>query len=166
MPGRRADLRYFPAARLHDRDGVMLKVTPHTAASWIGVFAAEPKGRYKSGIYSCPDANALCVISNGAGYTVDVRDPDGYEELPIFPVLEVLPGKDPGLLIVVNYTDVLAWGLSGEQWCAERVSFDGIRDLRIEGRFLHGLAWSPMKGECPFTLDLATGARVSRSSQR
>jgi hypothetical protein len=157
IPGRGQEVRYFPAARTHGCDGLLLRVTPIHAAPWSGLFAVQPSGRYKSGVYSCPDANALCVVSNGAGYVLDVRDPDGYQDVPITPVLDVVPGKDAGLLIFANYTDLLAWGLSGRQWLAERVSFDGIRNLQIDVPVIRGLAWSPVEGELLFALDLTTG---------
>jgi hypothetical protein len=112
-------------------------------------------------VYSCPDSNALCVVSNGSGYVLDVRDPEGYQELPIFPVLDVVPGTDAGLLVLASYTDVLAWDRSGRRWLAERVSVDGIRHLQVDGGMLRGLAWSPVHNEHPFALDLATGAARS-----
>ncbi|MFZ0884246.1 MAG: hypothetical protein WAN14_12680 [Candidatus Acidiferrales bacterium] len=161
LPGQAGELRYFPPARHHNCDGVLLRVTPYGGASWSGLFAAQPSGRYKSGVYSCPDANALCSVSNGAGYILDVRNPDGYQEVPISPVLDVLPGVDAGLLLLANYTDVLAWDRSGPRWFAERVSFDGIRNLQLRGGTLCGVAWSPMGGEHPFSLDVTTGARLS-----
>lgn len=157
ISGRGAELRYFPAARHQGCDGVLLQVTSEDAAPWSGLFAAQPSGQYRSGVYSCPDPNALCIVSNGAGYVLDVRDPDGYQEIPISPVLDVVPGIDAGLLVLANYTDVLAWGRSGRRWLAERVSFDGIRNLQIEGGVLRGLVWSPVDGERSFVLDLATG---------
>lgn len=151
-------LRYFPAARHHDCDGLLLQVVPGSAHPWSGLFAAKPSGHYTNGVYSCPDANSLCVVSNGAGYLLDVRDPDGYQEIPISPVLHVIAEPDTGLLVFANFTDVLAWGRSGKQWLAEHVSFDGIQNLRTETGILRGVAWSPMDGEHPFALDLATGA--------
>lgn len=161
IPGREAALRYFPAARRHGCDGILLRVTPETADPWAGLFAAQPSGKYKSGIYSCPDPNAMCVVSNGAGYVLDVRDTDGYQELPISPVLDVVRAVDVGLMVFANYTDVLAWGRSGKRWLDERISFDGIQHLHVGGTTLRGLAWSPVDGEQPFALDLATGARLS-----
>ncbi len=160
IPGGAAELRHFPAARLHDCDGVLLRVTPKSGAAWSGLFAALPSGRYKTGVYSCPDANSMSVVSNGAGYVLDVREPDGYQEISISPVLDVVPAQDAGLLVFANYTDLLAWDHTGKRWLAERVSFDGIRNLQIEGTTLHGLAWSPMDGEHRFAIDLFTGASL------
>jgi hypothetical protein len=158
LPGQAAGLHYFPAARHHDCDGVLLRVTPDGMAGWSGLFAAQPSGRYKSGVYSCSDANALCVVSNGAGYMLDVREPDGYQEISTSPVLDVVAAVEAGVLVFANYTDVLAWDGKGRRWLAERVSYDGIRDLHADGGALRGLAWSPTDGEHPFTLDLATGS--------
>src|SRR5690348_16637351 len=142
LPGQGAELHYFPPARSHGCDGVLLRVTPAGAASWSGLFAAQPSGRYKTGVYSCPDPNALCVVSNGAGYMLDVRDPEGYQEIPVSPVLHVVPAVKVGVLVFANYTDVLAWDSKGRRWLAERVSYDGIRDLHVDSGVLRGLAWS------------------------
>ncbi len=161
VPGQGAELHYFPPARYHGCDGLLLHVTPVSAASWSGLFAAQPSGRYKSGVYSCPDPNVVCVVSNGAGYVLDVRNPDGYHEVPISPVLEVVSAVDAGVLVIANYTDVLAWNRSGKRWLAERVSFDGIRNLQVQGGAVRGMAWSPVDGDHAFTLDLATGSLLS-----
>ncbi len=158
LPGQAAGLRYFPAARHHDCDGVLVRLMPNGTAAWSGLFAAQPSGGYKSGVYSCPDANTLCVVSNGAGYMLDVRDPDGYQQLSLSPVLDVIPAVEAGVLVLANYTDVLAWDRTGTRWLAERVSYDGIRNLHADSGTLRGLAWSPMDGEHPFALDLATGS--------
>lgn len=76
-------------------------------------------------------------------------------------MLDVVPSIESGLLILANYTDVLAWDRSGKRWLAERVSFDGIRDLQVLNGAPQGLAWSPTDGEQPFVLDPITGAHLS-----
>ncbi|HEX5234631.1 MAG TPA: hypothetical protein VFW25_04795 [Silvibacterium sp.] len=90
---------------------------------------------------------------------LDAHNPVGYEELPISPVLAIILETEAGLLIVANYTDVLACDKAGRKWLAERVSFDGIKNLEIKSGTVCGMAWSPVDGDHPFALELATGAR-------
>jgi hypothetical protein len=164
MPSSADDLHYFPPGRLHNQDGVLLRVIPELGVPWTGVFASEPSGRYKTGVYSCPNPNSFCVVANGAGYMLNANDPMGYEELPISPILTIVPETEAGLLIMANYTDVLAWDDAGRRWLAERVSFDGIKNLEIKSGAVCGMAWSPVDGDYPFALELATGTRRSLGS--
>lgn len=149
---------YFSAARGNQPDRVSLQVTPKGAASWIGLFAGEPSGSYRTGVYTTADPCSLLVVCNGTGYVVDVRNPEQYQVLPISPVLEVLCATNAELLIMANYTDLLAWGRGGLQWRTDRVSYDGIRNLNLSVDVIRGLAWSPVDGDFPFALDLLSGS--------
>jgi hypothetical protein len=160
IPGGPAPLKYFPAARNHDNDGVALRITPDGASSWCGIFAPQSNGLYKTGVYSCPNPNQLCVASNGEAYMLDVRDADNYQQLSISPVREVVCATSSGVLVLADDTDIAAWDRSGRIWI-ERVSFDGIRGLHVDGDNLQGVAWSPESGEHPFTVNLMTGEKLT-----
>lgn len=56
------------------QDGLIVRVSPHNAQTWIGVF---PLGGFSSrgltAVFAHPDAGRLCVFANVAGLT-NVRD--------------------------------------------------------------------------------------------
>jgi hypothetical protein len=126
-----------------------------------------------TGIWSCPDPNWLCAVSGGYVYLVDVALPERFTFLRYRPVLEVLPystvaaESSPhelllhGLLLFVGHHSVLAWGKDGEAWESDRLSWEGITNLRVEGPILRGDGWDLMTDkDLPFALDLETGKRI------
>jgi hypothetical protein len=142
-----------------------------------------------TGIWSCPDPDWLCAVSGGYAYLIDVSYPESFIMLRYRPVLEVhcyLPDKDctsaagdytlsaadcdfadtdctssRGLLLFAGHHSILAWGREGEAWESDRLSWEGITNLRIEGNTLRGEGWDLMTDkDLPFMLDLATGKRI------
>lgn len=72
-----------------------------------------------------------------------------------------LPTLNEPRLLFVGHHSVMAWGRAGEAWESDRLSSEGITNLRIEGTHLLGEGWDLMTDkELPFSLDLATGKRV------
>jgi hypothetical protein len=128
-----------------------------------------------TGIWSTPHPDWLCAVSGGYAYLVDVADPHRFTMLRYRPVLEIvcylpddpdaslkvsqnLPG---GLLLFVGHHSILAWGRDGEAWESEKLSWEGITGVVIEGNILRGMGWDLRTDkDLPFTLDLATGARI------
>ena len=135
---------------------------------------------YKSGIWSCPNPDWLCAISGGYAYLIDVAHPENFTMLRYRPVLDVhcyLPGKDctsadctsaeehgtlsEGFLLFVGHRTILAWSRDGEAWESDRLSWEGITNLRIEGKILHGEGWDLITDkDLPFALELETGKRI------
>jgi hypothetical protein len=69
------------------------------------------------------------------------------------------------LLLFVGHHSILAWGSDGEAWESDRLSWEGITNLRIEARIegaiLHGEGWDLRTDkDLPFALDLNTGKRT------
>jgi hypothetical protein len=129
-----------------------------------------------TGLWSMPDPDWLCAVSGGYAYLIDVAEPERFTHLRFRPVLELLsyesgecnPEPDASakqqmrpLLLFAGHHSVLAWGCDGEVWESDRLSSEGITNLRIEGALLRGEGWDLMTDkETPFALDLATGKRV------
>src|ERR1700722_14180851 len=66
---------YFPGADPNGgHDGVMVSVSPHQGAQWTGVFGFGMGGT--DGIYTCPNPLEICIVTEGASYIVNVRDPE------------------------------------------------------------------------------------------
>jgi hypothetical protein len=135
-----------------------------------------------TGIWSCPDPDWLCAVSGGYAYLVDVAHPENFTMLRYRPVLDVLcylpdfldnlpdnlhkmrdemPVLRNGLLLFVGHHTILAWGRDGEAWESDRLSWEGITNLRIEGSVLHGEGWDLITDkDLPFAIDLDTGKRI------
>jgi len=135
-----------------------------------------------TGIWSCPNPDWLCAVSGGYAYLIDAVHPENFSMLRYRPVLDVhcylpdfldnlpdslhkmhdeLPVLQSGLLLFAGHHSILAWGRDGEAWESDRLSWEGITNLRIEGNTLHGEGWDLMTDkDLPFALDLATGKRI------
>jgi hypothetical protein len=121
-----------------------------------------------TGLWSCPNPDWLCAVSGGYAYLIDVVHPENFTMLRYRPVLDVhcyLPNdhctSSDGLLLFVGHHSILAWGRDGEAWESGRLSWEGIANLRIEGKILHGEGWDLMiDKDLPFALDLDTGKRI------
>jgi hypothetical protein len=142
-----------------------------------------------TGIWSCPDPDWLCAVSGGYAYLIDVIHPENFTMLRYRPVLDVqcylsneyyyssdkdysLSAEDcnssdtdcnssNGLLLFVGHHSILAWGCDGEAWESDRLSWEGLTNLRIEGKTLLGEGWDLMTDrDLPFALDLDTGKRI------
>lgn len=139
-----------------------------------------------TGVWSCPDPDWLCAVSGGYAYLIDSSNPERFTMLRYRPVLNVLhyssnlTDKSPDqfdevreqqrilfdkLLLFVGHHSILAWGSDGEAWESDRLSWEGITNLRIEARIegaiLHGEGWDLRTDkDLPFALDLNTGKRT------
>jgi hypothetical protein len=128
-----------------------------------------------TGIWSCPHPDWLCAVSGGYVYLVDTAQPERFTFLRYRPVLEImhyalgisaeisndLPSPLDKLLLFVGHHSVLAWGRDGEAWESERLSWEGISNLRIEGKVLRGEGWDLMTDkDTPFALDIESGRRI------
>jgi hypothetical protein len=125
-----------------------------------------------TGIWSCPNPDWLCAVSGGYASLIDVAHPENFTMLRYRPVLDIhcyLSGEDytlsEGLLLFVGHRTILAWGHDGQAWESDRLSWEGITNLRIEsgtaGKILHGEGWDLMTDKTlPFTLELDTGKRI------
>jgi hypothetical protein len=121
-----------------------------------------------TGVCSTPHLDWLCAISGGYAYLIDTTLPERFSMIRYRPVLEVLPyspaklGEDSvPLLLFAGHHSILAWGREGEVWESDRLSSEGITNLRIEGETLQGLGWDLRTDkDLPFALDLRTGHRI------
>lgn len=135
-----------------------------------------------SGIWSMPHPDWLCAVAGGYAYLIDVTDPRKFTMVRYRPVLDVLcylpedldNSSDQGdktperlafstdsFLLFVGHHTILAWGRNGEAWESDRLSWEGISAIQIEGHTLHGQGWDLLTDkELPFALDLRTGRKL------
>ncbi len=151
---------YYPGAtRSGGRDGIIIRLQPTGSDTWIGVFKfgyASPKAI--NGLFSCPSARHLCVVSSGAGYIVDVNQPELWKGLPFMPICYAAPVPELGLLVFADFTTLFAYGTRGAAWTSPKLSWDGIEITRITSKQISGRGWdAPANREAEFTIDTGTG---------
>ena len=70
----------------------------------------------------------------------------------------MFPLQQLGLVVFQGLVDFAAVRSDNSGWISPRISWDGLRDIKLHGSELMGEAWTPV-GDAwvPFTLDLLTG---------
>ena len=99
----------------------------------------------------------VVVLARGQGYVVDPDAPEdvstfGYDFHEFF----LLPELDA--ILFVGDLEIQAINKEGRWWHTGRISWDGIRNIKIEPARLCGEAFTPVGDRwVPFTVDLTTG---------
>ncbi|HKO11806.1 MAG TPA: hypothetical protein VJV22_07555 [Acidobacteriaceae bacterium] len=142
-----------------ERGALEVMVRPSAGAPFLATFALGFADRTApSGLWSCPDPNALCALAGGYAYFVDTRDPERFTFLKFRPVLDVRPAPEQNLLLFCGSYAIVAWGAQGLAWTTGRLSWEGLRITEICDGELRGFGWDLMTDqEIPFAVNLATG---------
>ena len=135
--------------------GLMLEIAPEGGQAWIGVF--EGLGGYLSAVLSTPNPSELLVIADGQPYLVKVDDPKTVEDLPCLPTTQAMPILAWQMIILVDFTDLVAIGGKGILWRSERLVTDELRLVGVEGGVIKATGWSGGQGDVAFDVDPATG---------
>ncbi len=142
------------------REGFVIRFFPRTSKSWVGNFQGG-LGSF-DGLFLHPDARTVIIVSRGQAYHVD---PNSRTLLRHFGgcITTVIQNAELGLLILADWTHLWAVDSTGQRWVSERVSMDGIRNLRIESSSVTGEAFDPSGDKWyPFSVSLETGKLKNR----
>ena len=141
------------------RGALQLLVRPSARGSFLATCALgfnDPT--MPSGVYSCPNPDALCAVAGGYAYIINTLQPEQSTHLALRPVVEVRSLPANGLLLFVGFHYIVAWGTDGEAWQSARLSWEGVRITGVDGNTLSGTGWNMLTDrEVTFTLDLRTG---------
>jgi hypothetical protein len=141
------------------RGALQLLVRPATGGTFLATCAlgfTDPT--MPTGVFACPDPRQMCAVAGGYAYVIDTRQPERCTHIALRPVVEVRTLKDRGLLLFVGFHSMTAWGRDGLAWESARLSWEGVRVIRIDGDVLHGTGWNLLTDrEVGFSLDLLTG---------
>jgi hypothetical protein len=151
---------YPGASTVGGRDGVILSITPAEAPSWLGVFEAQQgSSSGVNGAVALPDRKTLGVLSNGAVYLVAADDPLRWD-VPLGGgvMSDPIIVHDLELVLFVEHTRVSAYGRNGPMWHTERLVWDDLQFLRLDGDELQLKGFDAPRNEIvSFSLDLLTG---------
>ena len=153
-------LFYFPKPKGRpEHDGLWLKVHDEKGNSWIGVFKhGYPSPPAFSRVISTPDPQRACVISNGSAYIVKTDQPELWESIPVFPILDVRFVKKHELLVFSDHTGLAVYGNSGLAWKSPRICWDDLKILSVTENTIRGTGYdAPNSRESEFAVDLRTG---------
>lgn len=144
------------------REGIVVEFEASDGTSWVGNFQPGLV-RGHSQVVRHPDGKSLVVVAGGTAYVVD---PESRALVGSFgaQIDTVILDQDRHQLIIGNGLWFEALGASGLIWRSRRLSWDGVRNVRISDAHLRGEAWNPVDdGWSEFRLDLQSGRVVGGS---
>ncbi|WP_266363066.1 hypothetical protein [Tellurirhabdus rosea] len=139
-------------------EGFVVRFFCSDGSSWVANFNLGSTNY--SAVFDFPETNRTVVIAGGCGY---VMDPNQTQPLATFAVRIQTAITIPGQVVITpDDTRIHVVESDGEVWTSDRVSWmtwDGIRNLRLDGHLLHGLSLALTYDQeewVAFTLDLDT----------
>lgn len=138
-------------------EGLVVRFLPDTPDQWIGNF--QPGSGGWEGVLEHPNGAHVIVVARGQGYVVD---PETCKIAVTFPrpIQHVVPLPKLDAILFSDGLGFEALKKDGIWWRSPRISWDEMRNLKIEGTTLHGEASAPTHDGhawTPFTLDLMSG---------
>jgi hypothetical protein len=144
----------------HERDdAVVIGVEPGDGRPWVGLFNARiPSPRGATGVVALPDRQSIAVLCAGAAYRVSAVSPGDWEEISVGGVEAPVLSIEPELVLFVEHTSIIAYGSDGLAWQTERLVWDDLHALRVDGSTLIAEGFDPPVGRTvSFGVDLNTG---------
>ena len=141
--------------------GFPVRFYKNDKTNWVANF--KPGWTNFSSIYEIQNQNLLII----AGGTLYIMNPENEKPIKVIGV-----GFEKGIMtknreiVLQDQTDLTIIEQNGEYWTTERISWDGIKELEINGNQINGLSYNPMhdKNEwIKFTLDIETKKLVGGS---
>jgi hypothetical protein len=136
-------------------EGFVVRFYPQAGEPWVGNF--QPGTAGLDGALHHPDGQHLIIFARGQGY---VLDPETRHLALTFAgsIQHAIELRDPKAIVFCDGLRFEAINRDGVWWTSPRISWDEIRNIRVEGMVLRGEASEP---GCelwhPFTVDLMTG---------
>lgn len=140
-------------------DPVCVVVNSVGAPSWLGVFhPILTSARDTNAAVALPDGETFAVLSHGTGYRVWVEDPQRWEEIAAGGVHDPIVSSELGIVVFAGHTVLTGYGPSGLVWESERLVWDDLRPVRLDGETLQMEGFDAPRNEIvSFTVDVRSG---------
>jgi hypothetical protein len=133
-------------------------------SEWVANF--KPGWTGLNAIYEFDNQQNILVIAGGTCY---IMNPNYTKPIKVFGVgYETVIKTLDSRLILQDMTDITVIEPNGEYWDTERISWDGLKDLKLQGNLVTGLSFDPMNDKeewVKFVVDLET-RKVTGGSYR
>ena len=134
-------------------EGFAVRFFKSDGTDWVANF--KPGWTGLNAVYEFTDQQYILVIAGGTCY---LMNPDEDKPKSTFGVgYETVIKNLDGRLILQDLTDLTVIEPNGEHWHTERISWDGIKDLKLERNLVSGLSFDPMNDKdewVEFVVDL------------
>jgi hypothetical protein len=157
---------YYPGANTRGgRDGLIVAVAPIDQERWTGVFArgdlSGAPDEASRRVVTLPGGERFFVACDGAGYIVRAEDPVDWSDVACLPVRIVCVVPSHQLLVLGDFTDLVAYGRQGLAWQSGRLVWDELSIVAVHDDHLVARGWhAPTNRTVEFEVDLATGEAI------
>jgi hypothetical protein len=138
-------------------EGFVVRFDPQEGRPWVGNFQPGNGSVGWEGVLEHPNGKDVIVVARGQGYVVD---PEAQQLVSIISgyIEHVIRLPELGAVAIFDGLGIEAINYDGRWWRTQRISWDEIRNIKVEGTILRGEASTPDGQEwAPFTVDLMTG---------
>jgi hypothetical protein len=135
----------------------ILHIEPRDTAPWYGEVLS--KGNGDDRFWATRDPDVFCALIGGSLYWIDVRDPASVvgQRPGATGDHRVIFARSLDLLLVCGTVSIEGYRRDGLHWRTNRLAFDEILEIVIDGDVLRGVATTYPDGSLPFAVDLLTG---------
>lgn len=135
-------------------EGFVVRFLPQTESSWVGNFQPGLTDLYR--VVPHPDRQRTIVIAGGQAYVIKPQEPANWNYFGgSIEFAQPIPDLDAVLLSNGLWFELL--GPESTIWQTRRISWDGMRDLAIQGLTLTGQSWCLDETWSGFSVDLVEG---------
>ncbi len=120
-------------------EGFAVRFYKTDGSEWVANF--QPGWTDLKGIFELNDTSNLLIIAFGTCYLMnsDIQSP-----ISVFGVgYESVFKTQDGRLILQDQTDLTIIETDGNHWDSERISWDGLKELKLENNIVSGLSYDP-----------------------
>lgn len=133
-------LEFIPA-----RPSLIVEIRPKREPAWTAVFGGE--GSFVTGLYTTPNEEVLCVVSNGSGYHVLAESSQEWLPVECMPIRYVIPMPQHDLIVFADWISLVAYGPHPDSglevaWRSERLGYDDLEITGVTAERIEGRAWN------------------------
>ncbi len=120
-------------------EGFVVRFTKSDGTNWVANFKNGSSNF--STIFELPYVNKIVVIANGLGYIIC---PNQQKAITTFGsgITELLQADD-GRFVAADNTNLVIINNDALVWVSKRISYDGIKELKVNGNIVSGYFYEP-----------------------
>jgi len=121
-------------------EGYAVRFYKADQTSWVANF--QPGWTLLKSVIDLINSSNVLVIAYGSCY---VMNPDDTQPVSVFGVdYHEYFLSENGKVVLQGQTDLTIVEPNGDYWITERISWDGLKELKLENNILIGLSYDPM----------------------
>ena len=134
---------YIPISESGEKfysEGFVVRFHKKNGTDWVANFK-QGFSEYCN-VFQLSVGNKIIVIANGQGYIMSSEQQTPLDTFGLA-ITEVLK-TDNEILVAADQTDLIIINNQGSIWRTARISWDGLKDIILEGNLVSGLSYDPM----------------------